>query len=483
MKGLVPGTFTLLSSTVPVNEAQIFTHRVYPIGEKVVFGNMLYERLTATDTYEAFNNRKWYKEGELCTDLGINYLFKKQILFDNPSIDTINWSLLSVSEWALATLYTSGDVRAFKSRIYLCITNHTSPSLDSILDWYKGKPSSYYTGGYCRFNNRYYKLKSGFQAYKTASLSTPSSRTDVWADITEITVFPSSASSYWVDITDQIWVGDIFYNANSVTIYESNVYKLINDLVLPTPASDTLRWTASQTSLPTNTTDWKSLGAVNRFKMFDEYFSTYTEFNGDIQIALTDVDFNAVFIGNIFADSVLIEVINNETSEVVESNLFDLTYDCVDIFDYFFGDWMDNRISTVIYSRTSMYKDVSVQMTMSGDLCRVGIFVIGKYYYIGDEAWGASDEALLFHTVIEDTSTGELYIQKGNELGVKSIDLWVDTNSLPALNTILKKMSGIPMVFISKNNYLTTYGFYRKKHNILPGPTKSMISIEIRELL
>ena len=483
MKALVPGTFTLVSSTVPVNEAQIFTHRIYPIGEKVVFGNMLYERLTATDTYEAFNNRKWYKEGELCTDLGINYLFKKQILFDNPSIDTGNWLMLSVSDWALATLYTSGAVRTLKSRIYLCITDHISPSTDMIKDWLKWKESSYYTGGLCRYNNRYYKLKSGFLSFNSASGSIPTSRTDVWSDVTDITIFPSSASSYWVDITNHIWAGDIFYTASSVTIFESNVYKLINDLVLPAPASDFIRWTASQTSLPTNTTDWKSLGAVNRFKMFDEYFSTYTEFNGNIQVSITDVDFNAVFIGNIFADSVLIEVINNETSEVIESSLFDLTYDCVDIFDYFFGDWMDNRISTVIYSRASMYKDVSFQMTTSGDLCRVGIFVIGKYYFIGNEAWGASDEALLFHTVIEDTSTGELYIQKGNELGIKSIDLWVDTKSLPALNTILKRISGVPTVFISNNNYLTTYGFYRKKHNILSNPAKSLISIEIRELL
>jgi hypothetical protein len=114
---------------------------------------------------------------------------------------------------------------------------------------------------------------------------------------------------------------------------------------------------------------------------------------------------------------------------------------------------------------------------------QVGIFVIGKSYFIGSEAWEAKLEALDFSTVIEDTATGEVFLQEGAELKVKSIDLWVDTSSMKTIDNVLQRAKGKPAVYISENENLDTYGFIRKKEETLKMPIKSLISIDIRELL
>ncbi|HEX5330787.1 hypothetical protein [Sulfuricurvum sp.] len=485
MKVLIPSNFTLVNSTIPVNEAQIFQHRIYSIGEKTVYGNGIYIRKTATDTFPAFDNKKWYVEGDKASFAGSNYLFQKKVMFLSPDADTANWEVVTVSAWSINTAYTVGQVRSKDAKTFLCIKSHTSPSINSVLDWSSGQASTYYTGGYCRFNNRYYKRISGFDAYKSASKATPDSSyaAKVWVDVSDVMLFPSSSSAYWIDITDQNWAGDIFYSSGAATFHNGVVYKAKNNIILPNPDTNSERWANSSTSIPTNKDDWTYAGATNRFRMFDQYITTYTESNEPLEISITDLDFNSIFIGNIFGDSVTIQVINNVDSSVVEESTIDLTYDCVDIMDYFLGDWMDYRLPSVKYDRTSVYSDVSATITFSGDLIQVGIFCIGKAYFIGTEVWDASIEALDFSSVVEDTATGEVYLQEGNELKVKSIDLWVETRSLYAIDQILKRAKGKPVVFLSKNENLDTYGFPRKKHEILKGPVKSIISLEVRELL
>lgn len=485
MKVLIPSNFSLLSSTVPVDEAQMFTHRVYAIGDKVVYGNLLYQRLTAIDSFPAFDNKKTYIDGETSNSASVNYIFQKQTDFPTPAVDTANWQSVATSAWAINTVYAAGSAITYKGNTYVCISSHTSPAVENIKDWLSGQPYSYYTGGVCRYNGKYYRAVAWTNIYYNSIA--PSTYyfwgMPVWADITNTILYPAYSSMHWMDISNQLWSGSILYSAGSSTIFNGIIYKALNNIVYPLPASDTVRWMVSATSLPTNTTDWQNLGAINRFRMFDQYLSTYTFFNGDIDVSITDVDFNAVYVGNLFADSVTISVIDNTTSAVVETKTIDLTYDCVDEFDYFFGDWMDYRIPTVKYERTSVYNNVSCQMNFNGDFIRVGIFSIGKSYFIGTEPWEPEIEALDFSTVIEDTATGEVYLSAGNELKVKSIDLWVDTNRMMATDNILKRVRGIPAIYYSSNENLDTYGFIRKKIEILKNPTKSLISIEIRELL
>lgn len=484
MKVLVPLNFTLLSSTVPIDEAPVFTHKIFNIGDKVVYANNIYKRLTGVDTFPIFDPKHIYIEGDTASYNTINYINKLGSYFESPITDTVHWQEAALRSYLPATAYTAGDVILYNMRFYLCITTHTSPAASTALAWVAYQGSSYYIGGICTYSGRTYRLLISYSAGSLYSIINPPSAPGIWQDITDTSMYPNTASTYWQDITDHEHNNKTFYTAGSCVVLDKAIaYKCIVDLAMPTPNSDTSRWQVAQTSLPTNTTDWENLGAANRFKMFDQYLSTYTFSNGNMEVSVTDVDFNALYAGNIFADSVTISVIDNTTAAVVETKTIDLTYDCVDIFDYFFGDWMEYRIPTIKYERTSVYNNVSCQLLFTGAFVRVGIFAIGKAYFIGDEVWEPEIEALDFSTIIEDTATGEVYLKPGNELKVKSIDLWVDTNRMPATDDILGRVRGMPAIYYGNNENLDTYGFIRKKIEILKGPVKSRISIEIRELL
>jgi len=483
MKVLIPDTFTLVSSTVPINEAPIFINKIYSIGNKVTFNSGVYERLTNIDTFVPFDSKKIYQNGDTASFSSLNYICNNYIAFNDPSIDTSRWSSVSITAYAYSHLYSVGNVVSKDNRNYLCLTAHTSPATDTILPWVSGKASSYYTGGMCSYNGQYYQIKLAFTAGSWGSIIIPSTYIySSWNIITATMILPTN-STYWADITDHAFLDTTLYTSGTVLNYLGNVYKCILDSAMPTPNTDTTRWMISASTLPTNTTDWKLIETTNRYKMFDQYFKTMTTYNGNIEVTLTDINFNAIYLGNIFADSVLIEVINNDTSLTIETKDIDLTVDCVDIFDYFFGDWMDYRNPTVKYERTSVFNNVSARITFRGDFVQVGIFVIGKSYFIGSEAWGVKIEALDFSTVTEDTETGEVYLQEGAELKVKSIDLWVDTTALKTIDNVLQRAKGKPAVYMSQNENVDTYGFIRKKEETLKMPTKSLISIDVRELL
>lgn len=481
MKVLIPSTFTLVSSTVPIDEAPIFINKIYAIGNKVAFNDSLYERLTNIDTFVPFDNKKIYQNGETASFSSINYICNNYLAFSTPTVDTARWSAVTSSAYAYSHAYSVGNIALRDGRYYLCLTAHTSPSIDTITPWVYGKASALYAGGNCSYNGRYYGIKAPFLANTWGANVLPTYLW-WWNDITSTMILPTN-STYWADITDHIFLDTTLYTVGTVVNYSGSIYKCNLDSVMPNPNTDTSRWMVSASTLPTNTTDWKNLGALNRFKMFDQYLSTTTESNGNIQVSLTDINFNALYFGNIFADSITIQIINNSNASIVEDVSFDLSYDCVDEFDYFFGDWMDNRIPTLKYERTSVYNDVSIQITLIGQQIKSGIFIIGNSYFIGDEPWGVTIEALDFSTITEDATTGGIYLLKGNELKIKSYDLWVNTNQLLAVDNILQRVRGIPAFFYGKNENTNTYGYLRKKTEVLKNPTKSLVSIDIRELL
>jgi hypothetical protein len=348
MKVLIPDTFTLVSSTVPINEAPIFTNKIYTVGDLVTFNTGVYQRLTNIDTFVPFDSKKIYQNGDTASFSSVNYICNNYLPFSAPNIDTSRWSVVVSTAYAYSHAYSVGNVVSKGGRTYLCLTAHTSPDVNSILNWAVGAASSYYVGGLCLYNGEYYQLQYSFAVNSTVSRNNPAIPYlyTPWRNVTSTMILPSN-STYWADITDHTFLNTTFYTSGAVLNYSGALYKCILDSAMPAPNTDTSRWVVSASTLPTNTTDWKLIETTNRHKMFDQYFRTMTTYNGNIEITLTDINFNAIYLGNIFADSVLIEVINNDTSLTVETLDIDLTVDCVDIFDYFFGDWMNYRNPTV----------------------------------------------------------------------------------------------------------------------------------------
>lgn len=487
MKVLIPTAPTLLSSSVPINEYQAFQSRQYAVGERCVYGLGVYERKTQTDTFPTFLPGKIYNEGEKSSYNGINYICVKKIGFSTPIVGN-QWEQVTISPWSLGRNYINGEiinkVDAGNVHTYMCLKSHISPAVDTITGWSSGYSSSTYSGGYCRYNNRYYKKKIDWSSNSVYSVTSPTvaSIYNQWVDVTDVIIYPSQASEYWIDITDHRWDENIFYRAEDITIYGTTCWKAKSDIAMPNPNVDTTRWVVVTSSLPTNTDDWIYVGATNRGRMFDSYLSTYTESVDGLSVSFSSDSFNCVYVGNVFSENITIDI-RDQNGVIIETKSADMTVDCVDILDYFIGDWMDHRLDNILFERNSVQKDVICTISFYGVITRVGIVAVGRTYFVGEEAWESSIEALDFSKVTEDTNTGAVYIEEGNELKVKSIDLWVDTSAMRSIDEVLRKAKGKPAVYVSENENITTYGYVRKKTEILKGPSKSLISLEIRELL
>lgn len=484
--------FSVVSTNVSINDAPIFTRRIFSVGETCVYGKLIYQRLTESDTFDIFdpNTKVIPKEGDQITSGSMNYMCKAYLGFPAPYDDTVHWQSVANLPYEYDTYYASGQVVNRNGRIYLCLQNHTSPSIDKAVVWKKFQASTYYPDGISSYNARYFRLKKPFSAYSTGSSTAPSqvllgklisSGNTYWEDITDSMIIPTD-SAYWADITDHTHDPYTFYAEGSALIVNAIIYRCIVPITLPDPSVDSDRWEVSETSLPTNTNDWKSLGAVNAWRMFDQYYSTYTENQGSIEVAITECDFNAIWFGKLYADSIQITIIDNVSAETVEYAEIDLTIDCVDALDYFIGNWMYKRRPTATYERTSVYDDVSAIIKIFGDTVRCGVLFPGKSFYIGDDTWGSDIDAIRSDTVIEDTDTLELTVQKGIELKLNSIKLEIETARLKTVDEILDEASGQPSVFYAGNENLISYALIKGKKLSLQ-PSRSIINLETRSLL
>lgn len=235
-----------------------------------------------------------------------------------------------------------------------------------------------------------------------------------------------------------------------------------------------------------NPTDWKFLGTANKYKMFDQFLNTQTSNTGTIEVEIVAYGSTGLYIGNIDATTVSIDVVNNDTLAVIETATYTMYRDVDDWLDYFYGDWLDEKNDSVMFERTTLTQNISylVAIDNGASLAKCGIFFAGTIREIGKTKYGVSIGALDYSTVATDTSSGATYLSRGNYAKTLDVDIFTHTSSAKAVYNALTSARGLPIVFIGEvYDILTVYGYVQKHETLLNSPVETAITVQVIGLI
>ena len=236
-----------------------------------------------------------------------------------------------------------------------------------------------------------------------------------------------------------------------------------------------------------NPTDWQWLGTTDRWRMFDQYLNTVTSNVGSIVVEIVPAYSNAIYLGNLYCNTVTIEVIDNATSTVIETYTQDMVEDVVDWQDYLYGSWINQKKSIVMYERTTLTTDVTFKVTLDAgtDMASCGIVVCGNSIDIGYTLFDLQASALDFSKVVTDTNTGVTFLEKGNYAKTINADIFTRTANADVVYRLLTEISGTPVVFVGGGEYetLSVFGFVQKFETAIKSSQETIIALQLQGLI
>lgn len=232
---------------------------------------------------------------------------------------------------------------------------------------------------------------------------------------------------------------------------------------------------------------WEFLGVTNRYKMFDQFGNTQTVNAGTIDVSLLALDTEALFLGNLDAYSILIEVIDNATAEIIETAEFELYPDVQDWLDYFYGHWLDsNRKTQIVYERTTLTRNVSYRVKIDNgeNDAKCGIMIVGALQEFGYAKLKVEMGIEDYSTIKKDTSTGATYISKGNFAKVMGFDIFTPTDTVARVYDMLARLHGTPIVATQTNFELfNVYGYFQSSKTVCENEQETAITGVIMGLI
>lgn len=228
--------------------------------------------------------------------------------------------------------------------------------------------------------------------------------------------------------------------------------------------------------------EWIFLGTTNKYKMFDKYLSSQSVKNGKLIIEMIAYEAQAVYLGNLDAQSVKIEVVDNYTTQIIETFERTLIRDVTDAFDYGYGDWIENKKNQIVFERTTATRNISliIEIDNGSNDAKCGIFCCGKLKEVGVTQWNINIGSLDYSTVGTDTSIGDTTLIEGKYAPTLDLDLFTFTQNAMALNKILNDARGKGVVFIGGySDDLIVYGYKQKHSTVMSGPRQTIITVNI----
>lgn len=284
-----------------------------------------------------------------------------------------------------------------------------------------------------------------------------------------------------------------FPNYNETTVYNAGTKVFIPDIgywgeykcrVDNTSSVDPRTSVYNASSNPDG--KWEFLGTTNRFKMFDQFGSTQTVNPSKIISGITAIDSDGVYLGNLDAFKVTIQVIDNTTAEIIESVEYEMYPEVLDWQDYFYGKWLDNRKTQAIYERTTLTRNISYLITIdNGDNdAKCGICIAGALEEFGYAKFKVELGIEDYSTIQKDTSTGATYMVKGNFAKVMGFDIFTPTETIERIYEMLTRLSGTPIVMTQSNFGLyNVYGYFQSSKTVCENDEETAITGTIMGLI
>ena len=278
-----------------------------------------------------------------------------------------------------------------------------------------------------------------------------------------------------VTITETLWTAGT-YTLGQERYVGTRLYKVL-------VASTTDNPTVGVTLTPPS---WQDIGAINRFKMFDQVVNTQTTrtslidvnvLPGTIINALAMFDLDGVSTTITMTDPVE-GVVFNETKSLQDNTII------IDWYSYFFES-ITTR-SDVVFLGLPAYGSatIRIQVNAGASTAAIGEVVIGKQRNLGVTNFGTS-VSILDYSRKETDEFGNTIVETRPFSKRADFDVTVETGAIAAVQKALASIRTTPTVFIGDEDRAETivYGFYRGFNIIISTPSISDCSIEVEGLI
>lgn len=294
--------------------------------------------------------------------------------------------------------------------------------------------------------------------------------------ITPQPVTSSTLTASNVAITETLWTAGTY--ATGVQRYEgTTLYE-----VIASPSTSDQPSVGVALTVPT----WKVVGAINRYKMFDNVISTQSTRTGTIVVTIdpNQVVNAAAFFGlagntvNVVMTDPVEGVVYNQTKSLQDNTLI------ADWYAYFFEGIY--QLTDAVFTDLPSYLNATITATIDAGAATAacGEMVIGRQALLGVANFGTS-VSIQDYSIKTTDDYGNIVVQQRAYSKRADYDVTVETNRVPTVQKLLADIRTTPTVFIGDDDKPETvvYGFYKQFNIVISTPSISDCSIEVEGLV
>ena len=273
------------------------------------------------------------------------------------------------------------------------------------------------------------------------------------------------------------WDNGVSYGASDRVIYKHKIYEAILA-------------NSSATTPDLDQTNWLSLGATNRYRMFDNVVSNVSSLTGGIQFTLTPNEVvNGIAFLNLNATTIRV-VVTDPTAGVVYDKTKELTgsSEVTDYYSYFFAPLVDlNNLKLAIFlDLPSNYPTASISVTISSGagVAEVGEVVYGVQTTVGRTNYGTAI-GIKSYSRKETDEFGNISVVKRKNSKYAEYDIDIDNRFLASVQRFFSDIDTVPCLFIGNPDMeeLIVYGFYNDFKATISFPTVSKCNLRVEGLV
>ncbi|WP_300899919.1 hypothetical protein, partial [uncultured Helicobacter sp.] len=205
----------------------------------------------------------------------------------------------------------------------------------------------------------------------------------------------------------------------------------------------------------TDVLSWKKVGTSNQWACFDYYLNTSCIAEDELDISFSCFGAKGIYISNIEAKFLSIEVIDVRNAQVIEERTYKLYGQNISSWsEYFFGNWGKKYRHHIYYERNTFTRNIIFRVRAWGirDI-KIGSIICGDLIELGISLYADNSISMLDFSKVLTDEEGNTSLTKGNFKRTNAFNVLVSDDEMDKVSYELAELRGQAVVFIIANNY------------------------------
>lgn len=269
---------------------------------------------------------------------------------------------------------------------------------------------------------------------------------------------PATSPTWWLalGVVYPIYSAAVTYAlGDRVSSIGTNVHLIYESLAagnIGNALTNTAKWVHVGSDKVTTGTPYNS---TNRWKMFDQSYSSQTENATSIVVTLTPgVLINAAAFLNVEGRSIRVQQTVSGYDETIQLQ----THPVLNWYDWYYEELIQE--DDTLFTGIPPYADSALTITISGDAVKCGICVIGKEKLLGQTQQGMS-KSIQDYSVVSENAFGDIELIRRAYAERLNLDVHLDAGTENEVVRQLKAHRSEPLVFVGSTQFSMSivYGF------------------------